>query len=482
MFQSRPPRHSHALSIDPHTFLQLLLSEVNASCSAYSLLVRLEANRNMILLKAGGARTVVEEDEARSVCARFIDELERFGECHTLDISCRAWRPQSLKILHPVLVKIKPTLKVLLIDDIIASLPTDEGLACFEYIAEIFSDASQLTRVNLNDNAIGSRGIQCLRPLLTNPSVTSLSLQNCGLAEADGEVLKKLLTADGTGRTLRELSLGRNQMGSAGAEHIGSLLGSESSIPLQLFSYLGSRPLKTGTRALCRGLAILADLCGPKGTMVHTLDLNDCCVGSDEDDPIVDLCAFLRNSPRLQKLTLRDGELNVSGLAMVLDALQASGAPLTVLDLGAVGELGEEGGGQIIRDFLLANGPASASLQELKLDTNELGDEGVATIVTGIAASCRSLQILDISQNELVGIAGHLRHNHIATLQELKMDDNLDLEPNEDLQILRGMYREVTVDEELDDNGDGDVDEAADDLDGNTEVALTELLDMTHIK
>jgi Ran GTPase-activating protein (RanGAP) involved in mRNA processing and transport len=434
----------------------------------------------MILLKAGGARTVVEEDEAIEFRDRFKDELARFGECHTLNLSCRAWRLKSLKILEPVLLQIKATVRVLLIDDIIASLNTEEGLACLGFIAGLFTDATQLTRVNLNDNAIGCRGIQCIRPLLQNSNIVSFSLENCGLSESDGADLGDLLTTACVGRKLRELSLSRNQMGAGGASHIGNLLENERNSGLHLFSYAGSRPLTAGTKALCKGLAKMAHHCGVHGTLLQTLDLNDCCVGSDDGDPIVDLCYTLRNSPRLQKLILRDGELNVAGLSMVLGALQESGAPITVLDLGAIGELGKDGG-RVIRDYLLSNGPASISLQELYLDTNELGDEGVAEILTGIAASCRSLRVLDLSENELVHVTKLFCKNHITSLQKLKLEDNSELEAGNELQLLRGMYREVLVDEELDHIGSEGNEEAADDFDNSVD-ALADMLDLTQLK
>lgn len=438
-------------------------------------------NSNMIVLKAGGARTIVEEEEAGELRARFESELEQFGECHLLNLSCRAWRIGSLKILEPIFMKVKETVRTLLIDDIIASLPTEEGLSCFEYIAGIFSAAPQLNRVNLNDNAIGSRGIKYLRPLLTNASVIALSLENCGLAESDGAILKELLLAEGTSRKLLELSLSRNQMGAAGAAYIGELLGDTSTTNLQSFMYAGSRPLATGTKALCRGLAELANKCGQRGTMLHTLDLNDCTVqcDSENDSCVSDLCTVLRHSPRLQKLILRDAELNVLGLKMVMDALVESGAPLNFLDLGVVGELGKEGG-LIVRDFLTSNSPACACMQELYLDTNELGDEGAAEVLTGITSSMRSLRVLDLGGNELSSIVTLFLHNHIPTLHTLKLEDNPDLEAGEGLRNLRGMYRDVLVDDDIDENVNDDDD--GDDADQDSVVALVDNFDLLNVE
>ena len=116
--------------------------------------------------------------------------------------------------------------------------------------------------------------------------------------------------------------------------------------------------------------------------------------------------------------------------------------------------------------------PASASLQELYLDTNELGDEGVAEILAGIGVSCRSLRVLDLNQNELVHAATLLRRNQITGLQKLNLVDNPDLEVDENLQLLRAMYPDVHVDDELDDIGDG----------GNDDVdALGDMLVLTKL-
>jgi hypothetical protein len=156
-----------------------------------------------------------------------------------------------------------------------------------------------------------------------------------------------------------------------------------------------------------------------------------------------------------------------------------------VLDLGAIGELGADGG-RLVRDFFLSNGPTSAVLQELYFDTNELGDDGIAEVVTGIAGACRSLRVLDISQNELVDVASLLRYNHVPTLQKLKLEDNPDMKSGAALRELLGMYEEVTVDEELEEDGDNDFidgddeDALADDLDDSVNV-LADTLEASHL-
>lgn len=418
-------------------------------------------SNNLIVLKAGGPRTVVQVVEAVQIRQRFQKELSTTqSDCHELDISSRAWLLESLQALQPVLSQVVCTLRTLKIDDIIASLPTAEGLASLEYLAETFATAPLLTTVNVNDNAVGTRGIAVLRPLLQNPAVTNLSLENCGLAEADGASLKDILRQN----HLQSLSVGRNQMGVGGAEHIGALV--SGCTQLRSLSYAGSRPLKPGSAALCRGLAAMSAACGGSGgsgnTLLHTLDLNDCCLGDGDegDDPLTDLCKILRNSPCLHTLVLRDGELQVAGLHLVLQALCESGAALTTLDLGAIGELGKEGG-ILLRNFLFTTS-SRAVLQQLMLDTNELGDAGVAAVAAG-AAACINLQTLNLEANEIENAGAYsLVHNHIPALLNLYLEDNLDF-PAVAARKLQAMYINVKADEDLpDDEDDEDIEDDAD--------------------
>lgn len=471
-------------------------------CGAALFLERVNMSKSLIALKAGGPRTVVTLEEAVKMRKRFQKELKQChaaeaaaadaaADCHMLDLSCRAWPLESLQALQPVLDQVALTVRTLNIDDIIASLPTEQGLASLEYLAQTFATSPLLSKVNLNDNAVGTRGIACLRPLLTNKSVTSLSLENCGIAEADGADLRDIILARSNDKTaassctLQSLSTGRNQMGVVGATHIGALL--SQCTQLQSFSYAGSRPLKKGTAALCRGLAEMSATCGSAGTRLHALNLNDCCLGDDEtEDPVVDVCAVLQNSPRLHTLVLRDGELQIAGLTVVLAALQKSGAALTTLDLGAIGELGQEGG-MLVRDYLFSS-PTRNTLQHLSVDTNELQCAGVAAIAAG-AAACSVLQTLNLEANEIEAAGAiALVRNFIPTLQLLHLEDNLEL-PEKRARQLQSMYPTVIVDEDLeegdddeeeDDDEDEDAEDPGEDNDSNVD-ALAEVMKAAHL-
>ena len=57
-----------------------------------------------------------------------------------------------------------------MLDEIIRRLDTDQRLDTLMYVAEQFADLS-IAVINVNNNAIGIRGVQVLRPLLTSSLV-----------------------------------------------------------------------------------------------------------------------------------------------------------------------------------------------------------------------------------------------------------------------------------------------------------------------
>lgn len=128
-----------------------------------------------------------------------------------MDLSGHGWNLASLKDLEPVFQRIKATLTDLKMNNITASLDTESDLSILEYLATTFANAPVLKSVNCNENAIGTRGIACLKPLLLKTLVTDLHFEICGLAKADGATLRSILANPSVPRQLQQLSLGANQ-------------------------------------------------------------------------------------------------------------------------------------------------------------------------------------------------------------------------------------------------------------------------------
>lgn len=473
----------------------------------------------LIILKAGGERRVVSVEDAAAIRARFESELAGGGvsgtapvACHCLDLSGLAWRVESLRVLTPLFRTVAPTLRTLLVDDIVASLPTEDGLATLEFVAQSFGYANNntnnnnttdtintntnttplLTTVNLNDNAIGTRGIAVLQPLLQHPTVTSWYFQNTGIAQHDAITLRDLFRHNSAASAsssvandvsaysnLESLHTGRNRFNAGGAIAIGKLL---SVCPnLQSFSHFGTSPQAAGSIALCQGLAQMTQLSlqldtttGCKSTRLVDLDLTDLSLKRDDDDdddtskddPVGNLCTVIEHARGLQTLKLRDSGLQLCGLRRVVAALQSSAAALTTLDFSTLEEEGDDAAtiGTVVADYLVAS-PTRRTLLHLYVDLNELGDAGVAAVAAG-AAACTALQTLSLENNEMTDVgAWALRHNVIPTLQTLALMDNAELSANAARQ-LQSLYPTVTVDEDLEelDEEDDDDNDAVDDL------------------
>jgi len=129
------------------------------------------------------------------------------------------------------------------------------------------------------------------------------------------------------------------------------------------------------------------------------------------------------------------------------DDARNSSHRLTHLELGANGQLGREGAA-MLRKFFRHNPAAAASLQYLGMDTNELGDEGVAILAEVAAQHCLGLKTLNLACNQVTdtGVRALLDHP-IGSLQTVMLEDNADLTANA-LALVRlwRMYQKVKVD------------------------------------
>lgn len=286
----------------------------------------------MVALIAGGERSSVTVEEAQDILDRFRQESDS-DEVVSVDLSCRQWNQDALDVIEPFLKVIAGSVHTVKFDDIIAGLMTDEGLSVTEKLADVFLE-SKLTFVDLSDNAMGPRGLGRVGSLFANSYVESLFLNNCGLGEASMTQLTEYLTADDgrIAKSLRSLELDRNMIGVGGAKEVGNFL--PLCTNLEHFSYNGCRPSKEGTSYICQGIYGLS-LARPDIALTY-ISLEDCSFGdgSDEDDGIIAFSKGLQQCVNLRYLNMRDGAIETDGMALLVDALDASSAKLTHLMLG----------------------------------------------------------------------------------------------------------------------------------------------------
>lgn len=84
------------------------------------------------------------------------------------------------------------------LSDVMASLPTEEGLEMLRILCDAFAD-SNLVEVNLSENAIGERALGSCMTVLTKKSLERLFLCNDGLANETMARVADILTRDEDG-------------------------------------------------------------------------------------------------------------------------------------------------------------------------------------------------------------------------------------------------------------------------------------------
>ena len=386
--------------------------------------------------------------------ARWRTQVQGDNVVEKLDMSCRSWdrpvldNPELLDFLEKHVV---PTIRVLKIDDIIASLPTEQGLATLAFFHEVFKNAPRLDTIHLDDNALGTRGVEKIKDLLNKETVRNLTLCNCGLSEEVFEALRVALS-DTMGQIVH-IALGRNQAGPGGARQVGEFM-LPSMKNLQHFLYNGSRPLGDGSKLICAGLDTLTE----EHPNLITLDLNDSQLndGSEGDHAVHAASRAIARCSNLKVLNLPDCALAKEGLMIILDALYQSNATLTGLDLSG-NEL-QADGAEILADYLIRKG---GDLKTLVLEGNQFELDGIEHLLPFLR-QVQHLETLDFSSNLLEADSGWLlARNQIPSLQTLVLKDNgLSVGG---VRCLRGMYKTVETDpdDELEED-DADNEHAAD--------------------
>jgi Ran GTPase-activating protein (RanGAP) involved in mRNA processing and transport len=242
---------------------------------------------------------------------------------------------------------------------------------------------------------------------------------------------------------LTTLAVGSTQMGVEAARHIEGLL--LNCTTLMSFTYPNSRPQLAGTCHLCQGLA---ELSRTNHGLQH-LNLQNCNLESQDDDAksaVPWLAVFLKNSPHLKRLILRDCELTANGLKGILEAMVTSGAGLSVLDLG-----GNDRVGPAANNLGMFLSTQVITLRELIVETCNLSFSGIACLLAPFTDHQSVLRSLNLDDNDIRFLAARVIVNtFICSLDTLSVKHNPEL-PLEFALQLQKMYPKVKVDEDLQD-------------------------------
>lgn len=116
-----------------------------------------------------GSREVVDEDRMKALLAeQDLTEADRFT---SIRLSNKSITASAATVLAKELSRMK-NVNVVDISDIIAGRPEDEALQTLEIISESLSSCTdQLVELNVSDNALGVKGVNACRKLLTGKSL-----------------------------------------------------------------------------------------------------------------------------------------------------------------------------------------------------------------------------------------------------------------------------------------------------------------------
>ncbi|KAG5306293.1 RAGP1 protein, partial [Acromyrmex insinuator] len=315
------------------------------------------AGQSLVLDTADDALRVVEAIKA-CPCLEYLDL-----EGNTLGT------PAAEVIAEALKEKGTPLKKALWKDMFTGRLKTEIPKA-LEYLGTALCTASsQLTELDLSDNAFGPIGIEGLANLLaSSPCYTlqQLKLNNNGLGISGGKMLAKALekcyensSSEGTPFALKVFIVGRNRLENEGAQALASVFERLKTLEEVVMQQNGI--YHVGIAAIAKGLSVNPNL--------RVLNLNDNTIGLKGAKALAKALPTFRG---LEELNLGDCLLKTKGALVIAEALQIHGnhTSLRNLDLGN-NELRMDAGNAIAKAM-----HDKTLLTNLELDGNCFGTEG----------------------------------------------------------------------------------------------------------
>jgi Ran GTPase-activating protein (RanGAP) involved in mRNA processing and transport len=351
---------------------------------------------------------------------RWSRELNNGDFVEKLDLQCLVYEPNGAKVICEFLEDKVASVRVALLNDIIATLETSEGLDVLEKFNNLLKN-SPLEEVNLDDNALGTRGVTKCADILSRPTLKKISLQNVGLPAESMLDLKLALTKEANNvcvcDNLKEAWFYNNMSGEGGAKEQAQII--SRCRALTFWKYVGCRPGERGTKYLAQGLLDMTQ---------HWNGLNEIqlegTLGSNDDTPLVIFCKALKRLPSLTNLSIYDCSLEHSGTKRVLKSLshirnQMESLCLSQNEITAASI-------KVLVPFILQN---SSKLKVLNLENNELTSVGLEMLLEGFRDSQNEvvLKQLLLSDNK-IGSRGAKAllssKQFLPHLQKLSLDEN----------------------------------------------------------
>lgn len=295
-------------------------------------------------------------------------------------LSTWAFSEESAKVVADAM-KALPGLKSVVLADIIAGRPEVEGLAVYRILGEVLKDIP-LLEIDLSDNAVGPKGVEACRDLLSGQKeLERLFFCNCGIsAEAARSIADVVLFRTPT--NFKVIHFDNNMSGGGGAIAVADIV--SASPNLTDFRFSSSR----GTRDGGAALAIAFRQCPG----IRKINLHDNLWAVPTG---IEMGTTLRSLRHLTHLDIGDILLKDEGMeALTSGLVRGCAHSLLHLDVSA-NELTAEGAkhlGRCVRRL--------TRLQSLHAQENEMEDEGVEFVARAIERR-RAFKTLAASKGSL---------------------------------------------------------------------------------
>ncbi|KZV37964.1 RAN GTPase-activating protein 2 [Dorcoceras hygrometricum] len=322
-----------------------------------------------------GKRAFIEIDEAQTL----LGPLKEPNFYTKICFSNRSFGLAAAHVAGPILALIKKQLKTVDLSDFVAGRPEAEALE----VMKIFSEAlegSQLTYLNLSDNALGEKGVRAFSLLLLSQScLEELYLINDGISEEAARAVCELLPST---EKLRVLHFHNNMTGDEGAIAISEIL--KRCPLLEDFRCSSTRVGSEGGVALTEALV--------KCNNLKKLDIRDNMFGVEVG---IKLSEAVRNKENLIEIYLSYLNLEDDGAIALANALEVAAPSLEVLEM-AGNDISAKAAQSIAACIA-----SKKAIVKLNLSENNLKDDGAILISKAFGEEHDKLKEVDLSQNSL---------------------------------------------------------------------------------
>lgn len=146
---------------------------------------------------------------------------------HRIDLSDKSYTPTAAQVIADFITttqhagrSLTAQISSLDLSDCIAGRPTDDGLAVLKILSNAWVGATSLEHINLSENAMGTRGIECCEALFSplHLPLKSLPLCNNGLSSEAMEQVADWLVSREMAPNLHRIHFYNNMSGDDGCE------------------------------------------------------------------------------------------------------------------------------------------------------------------------------------------------------------------------------------------------------------------------